>query len=59
MNCNIIVCLREFLENESRSCSMEFGCITPVYVYRMWGGRIAIDEIVDALAYLKENNYGY
>ena len=32
--------LREFIENEVRSGSMDFGCITPLYVYRMWGGAI-------------------
>ena len=30
--------LREFMEDEARSGSMDFGCITPEYVYRMWGG---------------------
>ena len=29
--------LREFIENEVRSGSMDFGCITPLYVYRMLG----------------------
>lgn len=32
---NIIECLKEFMENEARSCSMDYGCITPLYVYRM------------------------
>ncbi len=45
--------LREFLEMEARSGSMDFGCITPLYVYRMWGGSVAIDEIE---AGLKERN---
>lgn len=27
--------LKTFIENEARSCSMDFGCITPLYVYRM------------------------
>ena len=27
--------LKEFLEDETRSCSMDFGCITPLYVYCM------------------------
>lgn len=22
-----------FMENEARSCSMDFGCVTPLYVY--------------------------
>ena len=29
--------LKEFMEHEARSCSMDPGCITPEYVYRMWG----------------------
>lgn len=41
--------LREFMENEARSCSMDFGCVTPQYVSRMWGGTVAIDEITEAL----------
>lgn len=28
--------LREFMDNEARSCSMDFGCVTPLYIYRMW-----------------------
>lgn len=41
--------LREFMENEARSCSMDFGCVTPEYVYRMWGGKVAIEEIAKAM----------
>lgn len=51
--------IRSFLENEAKSCSMDFGCVTPLYVYRMLGGRVAIDEIENALTYLRANNYGY
>lgn len=40
--------LREFMENEARSCSMDFGCITPEYVYRMWGGQAPLNEIEEA-----------
>ena len=43
--------LREFMENEARSCSMDFGCVTPVYVYRMWGGQVPLYEIEEALKY--------
>ena len=39
----------EFMESEARSGSMDFGCITPLYVYRSWGGTVAIDEIANAL----------
>lgn len=37
--------LRTFMESEARSCSMDPGCITPIYVYRMWGGEISLEEI--------------
>ena len=47
------------MEDEARSCSMDLGCVTPLYVYRMWGGTVSIDEIGSSLAYLKANNYGY
>lgn len=29
---DIVARLKEFLENEARSCSMDFGCMTPEYV---------------------------
>ena len=48
--------LREFIENETRSCSMDYGCITPEYVYRMWGGTVNMDEISIALKEIKESN---
>ncbi len=41
--------LKEFIESEAMSCSMDFGCITPEYVYRMLGGQYSIDEIRNAL----------
>ena len=41
--------LQEFIESEARSCSMDFGCITPEYVYRMWGGNVPLNEIETAL----------
>ena len=42
---DVISRLLEFIENEARSCSMDFGCVSPVYVYRMWGGAVALEEI--------------
>lgn len=41
--------LQEFMESEARSCSMDFGCVTPEYVYRMWGGQVSLDEIENGL----------
>ena len=49
--------LREFIENEARSCSVDFGCITPEYVYRMWGGTVPIEDIEDALTEIRKNGY--
>ena len=37
--------LRSIIEDEARSCSMDFGCITPLYVYRMWGGQVPLEDI--------------
>ncbi len=45
--------LRSFIESEARSCSMDPGCITPEYIYRMWGGSIPIEEITSGLKTLK------
>lgn len=59
MNTGLISRLREFMENEARSCSMDFGCVTPLYVYRMQGGTAPIEEIDNALKYLKSDKYGY
>ena len=49
--------LYEFLENEARSCSMDFGCITPLYVYRIWGGGVTLDEIEYGLKQIRINDY--
>lgn len=46
---DVVSRLREFMEQEARSCSMDFGCVTPLYVYRMWGGNIAIEDIAASL----------
>lgn len=46
--------LKSFLESEARSCSMDFGCVTPLYVYRMMGGEFSLSEIESALAIVKE-----
>ena len=46
---DVVTRLREFMDNEARSCSMDFGCVTPQYVYRMWGGSVAIEDIEKAM----------
>lgn len=47
--------LKQFVESEMRSCSMDIGGITPLYVHRMWGGAVAIDEIATGLAEFRKN----
>ena len=41
--------LKQFVESEMRSCSMDIGGITPLYVYRMWGGAVALEDIATAM----------
>ena len=53
MSKEIISRLTEFLMNEARSCSMDFGCVTPQYVYRMWGGSVALEDIEAGLKEIK------
>ncbi len=45
--------LKDFLENEARSCSIDFGCVTPEYVFRSWGGSVAMDDIATGLTELR------
>lgn len=55
MNPEIIARLQEFMEHEARSCSMEPGCITPEYVYRMWGGTVPLEEIEEAMVEVRRD----
>lgn len=55
----VVYKLQLFMEQEARSCSMDFGCVTPLYVYRMWGGTVAIEAIETALADIKKRNLIY
>jgi len=43
--------LKSFIESEARSCSMDFGCVTPLYVYRCWGGAVDLEEIETAMKF--------
>ena len=54
---DIVTRLKAFIENEARSCSMDFGCVTPVYVYRMWGGSVSLEEIEYGLAKIRRQGY--
>ena len=50
---DVVARLKEFIENEARSCSMDFGCITPLYVYRMLGGSVSIEKIEQVMSNIK------
>ena len=47
---DIVLRIRDLIENEARSCSMDFGCITPLYVYRMLGGSVSIEKIEQVMS---------
>lgn len=46
---SIVSQLKEFMENEARSCSMDFGCVTSEYVFRSWGGLVPLSDIKAAM----------
>ena len=46
--------LRELIEDEARSCSMDFGCITPKYVHRMLGGTVPMEDIINGFKELQK-----
>ena len=47
--------LNEFMGCEGESCSFDPELITPEYVYRMWGGAVAIEEIATAMEEVRRN----
>ena len=51
---DIVEKLMAFMENEARCCSMDFGCIKPLYVFRMWGGCASLEEIEGAMLALRQ-----
>lgn len=57
MSYEIVNRLQEFVENEARSCSMDYGSVTPQYVYRMWSGTVALKDIEEGLKHI--NLYDY
>ena len=49
--------LRDFIESEGKSCSFDPELITPLYVYRMWGGKVPLDEIERAMEEVRRLMY--
>lgn len=46
--------LQSFLDFEARSGSMDPALITSEYVYRMWGGKVSMEEIEEAMREIKQ-----
>lgn len=57
MSLEMVARLKQFIENEARGCSMDFGCITPLYVYRMWGGNVAMEDIKNGLTEIQKQGF--
>ena len=53
----LILKLQEFMENEARSGSMDCGCVTPLYAYRMFGGQYSMEDIESGLAELRKQGF--
>lgn len=53
VNKELVGRLREFIEVEARSGSMEPALITAEYVFRMWGGAVSMADIEAALAVVR------
>jgi len=49
--------LREFMEQEARLCSMDFGCVTPLYAYRIFGGQYPYEEVATGLKELRKQRF--
>ena len=56
---DIVLRIRDLIENETRSCSMDFGCITPLYVYRMLGGAVSLEKIEQVMSNIKGGFYKF
>lgn len=54
MNTELQERVRTLMENEARSCSMDFGCVDAKYVQRMLGGFYPMEEIETALTSVKK-----
>lgn len=51
---DVVERLKSFIDNEARSCSMDFGAISPEYVFRMWGGNVSIEDIKEGFKKLQK-----
>ena len=57
MKSEIVDRLKVFLDDEARSCSMDYGCETPLYIYRMLGGQYSIEDIESGLTEIRKQGF--
>ena len=50
---DIVLRIRDLIENATRSYFMDFGCIIPLYVYRMLGGAVSLEKIEQVMSTIK------
>lgn len=55
VNTELLDRLKEFMENEGKTCSFDPELITPLYVYRMWGGSVPMEDIENGLMELRKS----
>lgn len=51
----LLAMLKDFFESES----MDSGGITAEYVYRLWGGKISVEDIENGFRELRTKEYFY
>ena len=49
--------LTQLMENEARSGSMDCGCVTPLYAYRMLGGHYSMEDIESGLKEVRKQGF--
>ena len=54
---SLIERLKSFIENEGKTCSFDPELITPLYVYRMFGGQYTINDIEIGLIEIRKSGY--
>ena len=57
MSVEIFQRLKRFIDDEAKSRSMDYGCETPLYVYRMLGGQYPIEDIESGLIELRKTEF--
>lgn len=53
---DIVSRLRTYMESEARSRRMDIGCVTPEYVYRLWGSKVELKKSKASMAILKSES---